>query len=285
MLSYYQAPQEWATKGILYTLLISLPLTLLLGYVYTTLMVTLPFVWVLPLIVFIITLAWSWIVRFLARWFQLYNKKSQLLVAGLSSGVLFYGAWVVFLLYLDLGNLPSLSYYFASLGLIFEVDFIGDSLGFLYQEGLWEIGGVPINGLLILLCWIIEAALLLLCPALFVWKVPLIPYSKEQEKWYDKYVLDRKLGTILEDFPIALQRDPITTIEQAPLGRAGRFRLLELYHLPKSQKNYVAIKRVNIDNKGNRETSVAEPPFLVERTLLEQLINHYQISKERLELF
>ena len=285
MLIYYQAPQEWAIKGILYTLLISIPLTLLLGYVYTTLMVTLPFIWVLPVIVFMITLAWSWILRFFSRWFQLYNKKSQLLVAAWSSALLFYGQWVVFLLYLDLGNLPSLGYYFESLGLIFEFSFIKEMLSFLYQEGFWQIGGAPIKGSLIVFCWIVEAILLLLCPALFIWKVPLIPYSKEREKWYDKYVLDRKLGTILEDFPLALQNDPITTIEQAPLARAGRFRLLELYHLPKSQKNYIAIKMVNIDNKGNRETSIAVPPFLVERALIEQIIQHYQISKERLELF
>ncbi|MGH1335279.1 MAG: hypothetical protein ACRBFS_04060 [Aureispira sp.] len=286
MLNYYQAPTTWATRGILYTLLLSIPLTLLLGYVYTTLMVTLPFVWLLPILVFIIVLAWSWGVRLLARWFQLYNKKSQLFVALLSSLVLFYGQWLVFVLYLDFGHLPSLGYYFGNFGDLFKIENTASVLTLLYNEGFWEVGGAPLNGMVLVLFWIIEALLLLLCPALFVWKVPLIPYSEQRGKWYDKYVLERKFGTLLlEQFPAALQQDPITTIEGAPLGKAGRYRLLELYHLPKSQKNYAAIVLINLDHKGNQEKSVAVPPFLVERTLVERLITHYEISKERLELF
>ncbi|MFK7795863.1 MAG: hypothetical protein AB8E82_00310 [Aureispira sp.] len=286
MLHYYQAPKEWASAGILYTSLLSIPLTILLAYVYTTLMVTLPFVWLLPVIVFVVVLAWSWVIRFLTRWFKLYNKKSQLLVALLSSLCLFYGQWAAFLMYLDVGHLPSLGYYGENLAVVLDADFTGELLQSLYQFGFWEVGGAPLNGMMLVLFWILEALLLLLCPALFIWKVPLIPYSKEREKWYDKYILDRKFGTLLlEQFPLDLQRDPMTTIEQAPLGKAGRYRLLELYHLPKSQKNYAAIKLVNLDHKGNIETSIAVAPFLVERVLVERLIQHYKITKERLELF
>ncbi len=286
MLTYYQAPSDWATRGIAYSLVLGLPLALLLGYVYTVLMVTLPLVWVLPVIVVLIAYAWSWVLRLMARWLKLYNKKSQLLVGLLSSFVLFYGQWVAFLLYLDLGNLPPLWYYFESLGTPFELEKTGELLSFLYHEGLWTVGGAPINGGLLVLLWVIEALCVIAGPTAFIWKVPLIPYSKNQETWYGKYILEQRFGTLrLEEFTEALKSDPIAAIENAPLGKAGRYRVLELYHLPKGQQNYATIKLVNIDLKGNQESSVAVPPFLMDRQGVKTILERYQLKKERLELF
>lgn len=57
---------------------------------------------------------------------------------------------------------------------------------------------------------------------------------------------------------------------------------LDLEHLPKSEINYVAIKLVNWDHKGNTETHIAIALFLVERTLVERIIQHYTNHKRTL---
>jgi hypothetical protein len=258
----------------------------IVGYVYTALLVTLPFLWLLPVIASVVVYAWSWGLRFLARWLKLYNKKSQLLVAVLSSVVLFYGQWVAFVSYLNLERMPSIGGYFSAWGIVLNLEYMRALLLFLYEEGYWEIFGMPLKSSLLLLCWLAEATVLLTGPALLIWSVPLVPYSNNQDKWYHKYSLEQRFGTLpTEQFIADLQRMPIPTIEQAPLGKAGRYRKLELYHLPQERQSYATLKLIKLDHKGNRAATVAEPPFLLNEGVAKTLIEHYQLSKERLKLF
>lgn len=125
--------------------------------------------------------------------------------------------------------------------------------------GLFEIMGVPINGLLAYFVWLLEAAILLIAGFKFNKKWSVMPFSELDNLWGKKQKLKTKLALHrgVGKFADALKSQDITVFNNAPTTTEQNMEYTDmvLFTFPRDEASYLAFynKTVETDNKGKKK--------------------------------
>lgn len=131
--------------GVVLSYLTCLSLTLLLGYLYTFLIIIIPILYLNFLITAGFGITLGMVNKALVRLTHNRNRKSQLALA-LCSGLLAnYFQWGTYVLYAVTGEIPNFSEHLTSSVWIFFPQPYLQVIGEINRVGMWSIFGVPFN--------------------------------------------------------------------------------------------------------------------------------------------
>ena len=284
--SYYEEPSQTNPTRIAFAMLLILPISIVLGYAYSGIIIAIPLIYFGIIFPVGIALLISLVVRITAKITHNTNKKSRLLLAVLSGIFFNYFQWTAYILYAKNGTPPNLSRYLSNIDLLLS----SETYAFLYQIntiGLWSSFGVPVNGASLGFIWILEIGIILFIPIAHMLRAIPKPYSEQYKKWYPKFTLDEKYKSIasLQKFNIALQDDIYQAINQLELGDARRYTKIHLYYIPDEQKQYIDFERITIDRDNKKDIEPIITGLVLSTTIAKKILANFEHKQTKIDLF
>lgn len=282
---YYQESNQINKPKLAMAYVFCFLVAIVTAYVYTLIVVMLPFVYIACAMPIIFGGGLSLVVRFATRMAHNRNRKSRCVLAIAMALFLTYFQWVVFLMYAQDIRLPSFGTYLANLGLPFTMDGLWAFIVEINQVGLWEIFGQVINGSLLTVIWVLEFLLLMGTLLLPILSVRAYPYAEDKEQWYKKYTLDDdyKLSGAIK-LTEGLNQDACKTIKELGYGQGNRHAKIHLYYLEQSKYHYLDVEKVMINNEAKREVDLLIPAMRIDHKTAKSLLDNFDHKQERIEI-
>lgn len=283
---YYQESNKINIPKLAIAYIFCFFLAIVLGYVYTMVIVVIPLVYFRGLITVSVAVLLGFIVRFLSRMTHSRNLKSRyLLIVGL---VLFlsYFQWLAFILFFYNERMPSFNLYFANLGMIFSPQDLLASVIEINTFGIWEVFGIVLNKGLLSLIWISEVVIFLVIPILNIKDTRAYPYSEKQEKWYKKYTIEEEykvLGSI-EQLVTDLNKDALKTIQGLGYGTGSRYTKIHVFYMERSTYHYLDVEKVLIDREGKDEHSLLVEGLRIDNKTAKSLLDNLKHKQDRIAI-
>lgn len=219
--------------------------------------------------------------KMLFKLFLVTNKKTAIISAICCGLFGVYFSWVAYILYYT-PDVISMDAYFKDFLLVFSPITVLEIIADINVLGMWEIFGVPFNGWVLTLIWIVEALIIISVPVLLVYRQPIAPFSASKNKWYRKFVLNKDFESIAlkEVFRNDLKANCIPSIEGLGKGMATHFARVSIYHLEDEFEQYITVENVRKDRTGKSEEATSIIHLLViSKSDAELLIKQYHGKK------
>lgn len=255
--------------------------TFLVSYFYGLFIAISPVVYINYFITIIFGMFIGVGMKMLFKLFLVTNKKTAIISAVCCGLLGVYFSWVAYILFFT-PDIVSMDAYYKDFLLVFRPVTVFQIIADMNITGMWEIFGVPFNGWILALIWIVEALIIISVPVLFVKKQPIAPFSARTNKWYRKFVLNKDFESIAlkEVFRNDLKANCIPAIEGLGKGMATHFARVSIYHLEDEFEQYITVENVRKDRTGKSEEATSIIHLLViSKSEAELLIKQYHGKK------
>ena len=284
--SFYQESNIVNPSGLVVAYLAVLVLTIILGFIYTQLMISVPFIYFKPFFIFLVAWGLELGIRYIARLTHNRNKESQLVLAAVAGLLLNYFQWIPFVLFV-LTREISIADYLSNLAWITSPKAFLTVIGEINAQGAWSLWGVPVKGVGLAFFWIGEAIILIALPVIAVYTARIFPYSETHKQWYPKFSLTRDFETIPHEdkFIPLLRTDALKTIQDLGYGTKTRYILIHVFYLPQESKQYLSFERVYIEgNSGRKNITPQIENFGIDSATAKALLEKFKHKKGRFAL-
>lgn len=289
---FYTPPTNLNSKGLLLAIAASLPVAVIIAFLYAILSMINPIVY----LGILLTIATGWFLGFwsrvIARITHNTNKKSQLILAVTTGVTMVYSNWVAYVLYAMDGGVPNLIDYFQALQwIIVDPGSLIDTIMAINEIGMWSIGrgssdSGNVTGGFLWLVWALESGILLVAPILSVMLAKVFPYSSKLNKWYPKMTINEQFKSITNPsgFLASFQEKPLETLDALGFGSGTRHSRMHVYYLEGEQSHYLEVESVYIDAENKVDTDSIIYLYKIGTSVAKQLLDKYDYSRERMEV-
>lgn len=282
----YQESMKVNPIGLTVSYGVCLILALFLGYLYSSITIFMPIVYVNLLLTLGFGLTLGIVNRFLVRLTHNRNKKSQLIQALISGVLANYFQWTAYILYAFNKEVPSLPEFFANLHWVVIPQHFIQAITEINRVGVWSMFGVVFNGFVLTAIWVIEAFIIIALPVTAVYKTKIYPYSELLGQWYPKYTLfkDFEYLSTTNKLQKDLQVDAISAIQGLGKGIGHRHSKIHLFYHKDEVNQYLTFETRLIEGKGKVNSSVLINNFTIDRKTAELILDSFEHQKEKVEI-
>jgi len=267
---------------------ICIGLALLLGYLYSVLIIFIPFVYLNFLITVGYGLSLGLICKALVRFSHNRSKKNQIIQAVVIGLLTNYFQWTAYILYVYNGAIPNIELYFSNLNWIIIPKNFFIAIAEINRFGTWSIFGITLNGFGLTVIWIIEFLIIMAGPIVAIVQTKIYPYSELLEKWYHKYTLFNDFESISTVTQLIgeLSSDPLKSIDSLGMGSGLRHTKVHLFYLKDEDKQYLTFEKIYIEGqgKGKKNSSIVINNFKINKSDAELILEKYENKRERIEV-
>ncbi len=283
---YYQGSNQFNIPKLIIALVLCFLITIVAAYVYTLLVVMLPFVYFRVGVTLVFGVGMSYVVRLLTRMGHIRSRKNRYGLVLITLLFLTYFQWVAFLLYAYDMRLPSFGHYLSNLDLFFSMEGVFAFVAEINEFGIWELFGTTLNGTFWTIIWSLEFLIIMITLFMFTAKARIYPYADDKEQWYKKYTLEEnyKVGSLLK-LTEGLHEDALKTIQALDYGSGRRYAKIHLYYLERSTYHYLDVEKVSIDNEGKEDADLLIEALRIDNKTAKSLLDNIEHKQERIEIF
>ena len=271
-----------------FSYIICIGLSLILGYIYSVIIIIIPIVYLNFLITVGFGTMLGLICRTLIRFSHNRNKKSQIIQAVIIGLLANYFQWTAYILFAYNDAIPSIGLYLENLEWIIIPKNFFAALFEINRIGTWGMFGITFNGFALTFIWIIEFLIIITGPIIAVVKTKSYPYSEHLQKWYFKYTLFKDFESIstAKRFINELASEPIRVIENLGNGSGLRHTKIHLFYLKDETKQYLTFERIFIEGqgKGKKNSTIVINNFMISKSDAEDLLNKFENKRERIKV-
>ncbi len=285
---FYQESGRYNALGVLISYIICVLLALILGYIYSVVIILIPIVYLNFILTIGLSLTLGLIVRFLVRITKNRNLKSKLLLA-LTFGLLTnYFQWAVYILYAYDGETPNFFYFLSNLYWIIIPENFIDIIIDINKFGLWSIFGIVFTGFGLTIIWLIEAFIIIAGPLVAIYKTKTYPFSELLNKWYPKYTLSKDFKSVstVNKMIDDLQTEPLKSIQELKYGTGLRHTKIHVFYLNDEENQYLTFENIYIEGrgKGRKNSDIIINNFMIDKITAKSLLDNFDNKKERIEV-
>lgn len=284
---FYEPSGRINPIGLAAAYIAGLLITSLLAYLYTLIIQFIPLIYFNFLITVGFGITLGVLVRLLTKLTQNRSLQHQLILAIVLGLFANYCQWVGFVVYAVMGSIPSIGDYYLNLGLITAPDTFFGVIGEINRVGMWEVFGIPFNGVILTIIWLLEFAIIAAFPVIGVYKAKPIPYAEDLQTWYPKYELDTDFEAILgpDRFVERLRENALTALQELEPGKAWKYSKAHIHYLPEATHQYLSIEKIYIEERGqgNKEVEEVVNNFRLDRQMAKAILDAFPHKKEKWE--
>lgn len=281
---YYQESGNFSTLGIVISFVAILGAAVGLAYIYTLLIYYIPIIYFNVIITFGFGLSIGLIGKVLFRLTHNRSRMSQYVLVIIFGLFAYYFHWVAYLLFAYQDSYISFGEYFSQLNMIFSPTPFFSFIGDINTYGLWSLfGGIAVNGIVLTIVWIIEAAMIIVPSIILVHKRNIYPYSELSKKWYPKFTLDRdfEMTPGLSSFLPKLEKDPKVAIADLGKSEIISYSKIHIYFLPEEMTQYLSFENNYVDDKGKKDQEVIIENFKISQDAARQILDEFKHKRDR----
>ncbi|MFT5998428.1 MAG: hypothetical protein ACI81P_000881 [Neolewinella sp.] len=219
------------------------------------------------------------------------SRKKGVVLALLFGLAANYTQWFA---YLDFVYVQDFQVHFASyLNALFGGFGLGEALGGvaeINEYGTWSIGASgenPVNGVLLTIIWVLEFLIILLYPAWTLRKKRSRPFSENQDRFYDQFILENLFQALYTSTKAehGMAEDPLSYLKGIALTSRYPGSRVEVYFLPDENAAYVSILRTRIDEKQNEISMPVVNEFRVKSRDAKRILDAFPHAKDGFNVF
>lgn len=278
---FYTEPKRLPPLNVILFLVFGFLFTALVSFLYGVFIGVSPLVYFNVFVTVIFGLALAYGIKIIAKLFKVFKKRVVIHTALVLSLSGVYLSWIAYLLFMA-DNTTCALYYFLEPYLTVQPLLVLKIIADIIHYGLWTIGQMPVNGWLLTLIWMIEAAIIVAVPYLILRSASFSPFSDQLNKWYIKYVLNKDFESIVMQAGIIedLKENAVGTIDALENGLAYRHAKISVFYLPDEEVNYLLVENVSSDRSGkNKKTYAVVEHLSISKADAEQLIEKHHAKK------
>lgn len=250
----YKAPRQQLHFGLIPAFLCCILLSYFVSFVYGMFIALSPLLYINFLITTAFGLTIGYGVRIISKLFKILDRK---VIISLSIATALFGiyfSWVAFALYF-VADVSVIEAYFTEFLLVFQPLLLFDIMVEMNTQGLWQIFGIPFFGAILTVVWVIEAGIIMYMPFQLAFKQKLAPFSKTQNRWYKKHVLEKDFASIFrkKSFLDAIHTDCVSAINALDTGKATRFARVSVFYLKDEKQQYISVENIYRSRNGKKE--------------------------------
>ena len=216
------------------------------------------------------------------------DKRSQIILAIITGLLANYFQWTAYILFAYKGTFPLLTEYLLNLHWIVVPENFLNAVMEISKTGLWSVFGVPVDGLVLVLVWILEAIIIGVIPIIAVYRTKIYPYSELLQKWYPKFTLFKdfeylsSIGLMIEN----LKNDTFKTINSLTKGDGHRHCKIHLFYLREEAEQYLTFENVVIEGRGTGKEvrNIAINNFAIDKKTADAILEAFDHKKEGIEV-
>lgn len=285
---YYQESGQVSVSKQIMSYVISIGLVLLLGYLYSVIMIFIPIVYLNFLITVGYALLLGLICRVLVRVSHTRNKNYQIIQAVVIGLLANYFQWTSYILYAYNGAIPNIELYFSHLHWIILPKNFFTAIAEINKFGTWSIFGFTFNGIGLTAIWLIEFIIIMAGPIVAIVQTKVYPYSELLEKWYPKYTLFKDFESIsaINKLIGELSSDPLKSIDSLGKGTGLRHSKIHIFYLDDEDKQYLTFENIFIEGqgKGKKDCSIVINNFKIKKSDAKLILEKYENKRERTDV-
>ncbi len=185
-------------------------------------------------------------------------------------------SWGSYVLFLFEGGAYVATNYFASVGMLLQLNDLGLAFKTLYEEGGYEVFGFMVRGNALIAVWLMELGIVVSTAFKILRNYHVAPFSERYNKWYPKYTLLQEYQSMPNERWFLSQEGNsyVEKIDQLKPGRATRFGRISIFYLPHTSNAYLLYENVERDGNGKKEQSTP---------IIDKLLISGQEAKEIIE--
>ena len=282
-LKFYEESGIAPVPNLVLSFLIGIVIVTFFSFYYSLLVTYMPFIY----LNLIITIIYGYLIALIADQlfsiFKIRNRKKAIFVAILIALVGNYSQWVSYMYIISTENIrlfPDLIYYFE---LYIRPDYLIENMGYLAENGAWEMFGVTIKGFILWGIWIAETLLIMFTVYYAASNKGTIPFSESSNQWYSKYTIDVDFEPIKlrAQFIEAYSKNPLEAIKSLEKGNATRYAHVHIYKTKRDGRSLVSIDNLLVTErgKGKKEKEEIVAPHYIENNYIHQLMQEYKVVK------
>ncbi len=241
----YKESGKVGVFSIILAVVTSIIVSFNISYVYYSVLANVPALNLLFFLTFISSSVIGLAMIVIGRFFHFRNRKTIIILTILTSLLANYFHWSITIYYLYTREIPSLFDFFNNCIWIMTPFDLMSAISHMFKEGLWSFGG-NINGVFLVILWLIEFSLFIIIPFQYIRRVVYPPYSETYRKWYKKnefnhpYDYVGSVNCLIKE----LEVDPIETIQKRGSGTMLRSSKLIIYYLEKEEYAFITFKNM-----------------------------------------
>ncbi len=281
MIRTYVAPEQPSKSKAIVGIASSITWAFIISYIYGVIIAVSPLVYFNFFITVGFGLTLGYGVRIISKLSSIIDKKTSTKISLASGALGIYFSWVVYILYF-LAQDSLFDSYFIEPFLVFNPIEVFQIITEINTHGLWEIFGIPFNGWILAIIWMIEAAIIMIVSTLVVKNQPQSPFSLRHDKWYKKYILHKDFESIAlqENFRKDLATNCKEVIGLLGNGLAYHHAMISIFFLEEENEQYLTVENVRNDKSGKRINSTEVTHLLpISRDEAKELIEKYHGKK------
>ncbi|MGK0315641.1 MAG: hypothetical protein ACI86M_001873 [Saprospiraceae bacterium] len=290
-LNFYQETNNLNLNKMLIPLGVGIVGSIILGFLYASLVYFIPFPYLTFFVAIGLAMAIGLSARLLIRIFRITGKKNRILLVCIVVIFTYYFHWVAYLLLFFKEGGITLSGYLAHLSWILLPDFsFFSSINQLASDGAWSMFGILFAGIILVIVWMLELAIIFALAIRTGKNYSLIPFSAKFNSWYPKFTLSEQFEHIASVKYVEKQiqdANIIGFISNLNLGQGFAYTRIHIYFNKKEQHQYLTLEKVNIERRGKGKINVS--PILqhlrISTLEAETILQNYIHSIERFDLF
>lgn len=235
---------------------------------------------------FVVLISLLFITAFLAKvsvkLCKIRDFKTKLILAGIS-GLFAYYFTFLSTDYFIYRNQKDIFTFLTFETLSFPISTIINDAIYIKSHGGWNINGLPINGTLLVIIWVLEFLLFISAPIYYIFILEKSPFSEATNTWYTKYVINHDFEYIgaQKIFTTDLTENRLQAIYNLKHGTGKRFSHINIFYLPNDDIAYMSI--INKVRRKEDTSYTQDFPVLqlvqISAKEAEELINKYRKTK------
>lgn len=285
---HYQESGNYNTLGLIGAFVVILFIAAGLGYFYSLFIYFIPIIYFNVLITVALGIAIGLISRLLFRLTHNRNKMSRYALTILFGLLVYYFHWVAYILLAYQEGYVSFGEYIPKLNLILSPSWFFGVISEINTIGLWAMfGGFVVNGIVLTIVWIIEAAIIFGASILLVSKSNLEPYSELNKKWYPKFTLNTDFESIpsVNSFLPKLEKSPVEAIKSLEKSAILRIGKVHVYYIKGEMHQYLTLENIYLDDKGKKETELIIENFRIDEITARQMLDEFNHKRNRYRFY
>ncbi|MCU0435528.1 MAG: hypothetical protein MUC87_18865 [Bacteroidia bacterium] len=296
MAIYYKSSGKAPVTGTLLALAAALVLGILCAFIYCYAIWYIPIIYLNIVIIIGVPFALSWLMARLAIKPGKIRNKMMAGLMGLAAGVVFFVMqWALHcVMVTNSGEVHSIGSGSHELGFaetgfslnallfyLFNPSETFTLIGIINEVGTWGIKSSTVSGVMLTICWVVEALIILLLPMYLPYKQAANPFSEKLNQWLNTRKLSRhiEITNSADELRNEIDQGNFATLSQAGTTLANPFRRLVIHSDDQLQEIYLTVQQVTLshDNKGNEkeDEKVEVKEVLIPRQLYDNLVAQF----------
>lgn len=252
------------------------------GFFYAVFIFYIPIIYANFLVTTVAAMTAGYATQILTRLANIRCRQHRIGLSIFAGLVLWYSSWTAFFLILETEHPSFGQYYLDALHWLNPVNFLNAVL-VIAETGAYNIGSIPVNGLLAYAVWLLEFGVLLGLPFFVFGRKQVAPFSEDLNKWYGRFKLEPDFQFIAGSSSFIEQFQSIgpEVIEQMDKGRAERHAKFIVYYLPDEKQQFLGAENVEYDSTQKRsKSSWVHAPVTISSEEAQDLMQRYHAKKE-----